>query len=123
MAITPPVDGLDLLLILSHLIMVFAWAWATTRLWKLRNIPHGNHALAAGVAMVLAQGLLLLKTRVPMEILVYFCAMAQVTLVISFCRMTKSIENVKNAFRSKVGKIASFGLVLATLGNLLMAAP
>lgn len=122
MTITPPADGLDLLLLLSHLIMVFAWSWATTRLWKLRNLPHGNHALAAGVAMVLAQGMMVFQTKVPIEILVYFCAMAQMTLVISFCRVTKSIENVKNAIRSKVGKMASFGLVLATLGNLLLAA-
>lgn len=114
----PPTDGLTVLLTLSHLIMVFGWGWASVRLWKLRHMPHGNHALAAAIAMVLAQGALLLKADVPMEVLVYFTAMAQLTLVISFVRVTQCLENVK----TKVGKLASFGLVLASLGNLLLSA-
>jgi hypothetical protein len=120
--IPPTADGLGLLLMLSHLIMVFAWSWATSRLWKLKDLPHGNHVLAAGVAMVLAQGAMLLQTRIPIEILVYFVAMAQVTLVISFVRLTKNINTIKNTIKSKVGKIASLGLVLASISNLLLAA-
>lgn len=115
---SPPIDGLSLLLTLSHVIMVFAWGWATTRLWKLRHMPHGNHALAAAVAMVLAQSALFLKTNIPMEVLVYFIAMAQLTLVISFVRVTQCLDNVK----TKVGKLAGFGIVLASLGNLLLSA-
>lgn len=112
-----PSNGLTLLLILSHLTMIFGWSCASVRLWKLRHMPHGNHALAAAVAMVLAQGALLLRADVPMEVLVFFIAMAQLTLVISFVRVTQCLENVK----TKVGKLASFGLVLASIGNLLLS--
>lgn len=97
----------DLSVAISRGAIIIAWLWATTRLWKIRNVPHVNSAIAAGCAMILARGLMLLPTPIPPDILVYFVAMAHLTLVISFCRvlefMMPGLKKKKKAHSKLIG--------------------
>lgn len=111
---------LDLLRDVSRGIMVLAWVWASLRIWKYRDLPHANHSLAGSLAMVLSQAVPLLHLDVQPEYLLWFTAMAQVTLVTSFMRLTKDFHSMKEAFTGKVGKLSLFSVVLGSIGNVLL---
>lgn len=113
-----PLDNLPVLV--SHSAIVLVWIWATSRLWKIRNIPHVNSAIAAGCAMIIARFLVLVETPIPQNILIYFVAMAHLTLVISFCRvleyMMPGLRKKKKAHSKAIG----LGLSMLLLSGIIL---
>jgi branched-subunit amino acid ABC-type transport system permease component len=109
------------LLTLSRAIIGCAWLGATIKIWKHRHLAHANHALAGSIAMVLSQAIILFVPQVPFEIAVFFAAMAQVTLAISFLRIMERFEALPTLMRgNKNIQMATVGIALASLNNLFL---
>lgn len=75
------------LILLSRTIIALAWAYALVGIWKHRELPHANQALAGALAMVLSNALILFDVGLPYDIILFFVSMSQLVLAISFTRL------------------------------------
>lgn len=80
-------SGESLLLTVSRITILAGWLIALLRIWAHRAHPHANQALAGALAMVLAEALLLSGADLPHDGVVFFIAIAQLTIAISVSRI------------------------------------
>ena len=70
-----------------------AWLYGLARIWQFRDQPHANQALAAAVAMILSNALLVFNVPIAQDVLVFFVAMAQMVLVVSFAQVFEILKS------------------------------
>ena len=77
---------------MARFAIVVVWAMVFVDLWSVRKYAKANQAIAASLAMVVAEALLIFNNffNVPAEILVFFLAMAHVTLAVSYMRVVNT---------------------------------
>lgn len=77
------------LVLLSRLIILFAWSWAAISTFKNRHLPSANQLLAGSLAMVASQIAPVLYPDLDYPTYLFFIAAAQVTLVSALLRLTQ----------------------------------
>jgi Na+/H+ antiporter NhaD/arsenite permease-like protein len=108
----------NMLVNLSRSVIVLAWMYGLVKIWGHRGLPHANQALVGAVAMVLSNSLILFRVSLPYDVLLFFVAMSQLVLAISFSKLfsllRKVPENELYAEHNDVPKVYMQCLTLVT---------
>ena len=84
----------NLLVTLSRGLIVVAWVYALSKIWEHRTLPHANQALAGAFAMVLADLCIMFNVNIPYDVLLFFVAMSQLVLAISFTQLFGLLKKI-----------------------------
>jgi hypothetical protein len=81
----------DLLHIASNVLLISAWALGIGRIWRYRRLEHANQVLAAALAMVLSNSLMM-ADFVPKDVLAFFNMLSQLVMITAFAQVFKSLH-------------------------------
>lgn len=87
----------------SRFIIALAWGYALKQVWKHRNYPHANQVVIGATAMLIAQLLLIIDLGISPEVLLFFIALAQLTIAISYTRL---FSHFRRQYNEVVGEQA-----------------
>lgn len=114
----------------SHLLVGAAWSVALFKIWQYRDAPMSHQAFAAALAIVLGEFTLIFSDSLPIEVVTFFLAMAQIVMSISVVKLFRWTLNVieykhpviESGTMTLAGEVSAVTQALKTYGSSILIA-